>query len=305
MISIVVPAWNEEQNITPFIEEVKKCIAGVDYEIIFSLDPCTDRTIDVIRQHASTDRRIKAIVMSRRFGQPMATLAGLEVCSGDCAIVMDVDLQDPPSLLPELIDKWREGYEVVLPQRRQRFGENPIRLLVARLAYKLIDRFSQINMPRNVSDFRLVDRKVIDIINSMGERHGYLRGMVAYAGFNTTYVKFDRPARYTGESKYNALLGSLKIGGNGVFAYSTLGLSVIFNIGLVLGFVSILSALGYAVAKFAGFPFPIGNPTIVISIYGTAGLNMLGLAIVGQYIERIYEETRTRPRYIIANRFNV
>ena len=304
MLSIVVPVWNEESNIGPFVEEISSVFAEQpDYEIIFVLDPCTDKTEFIIDDLAESDSRIKSIVMSRRFGQPMATLAGLERCVGDCAVVMDVDLQDPPELLPKMIDLWREGYDVVLPQRRMRYGENPLRLLVAKTAYKLIDKFSDIQMPRNVSDFRLIDRKVIDQVNLMGERHGYLRGMVAYAGFKVAYIKFNRPARFAGESKYNAFLGSLKIGET-VFAYSTLGLTFIFNLGIGLSLISLMFGLSYFIMTLAGFPFPIGNPTIVISLYGIGGLILLSLAIIGQYIERIYEETRSRPRYIVRKEVN-
>tara|TARA_B100000212_G_C27040395_1_gene391316 strand:- start:71 stop:553 length:483 start_codon:yes stop_codon:yes gene_type:complete len=160
-------------------------------------------------------------------------------------------------------------------------------------------------MPRNVSDFRLIDRLVIQQINNMNERHGYLRGMVAYAGYRTKFLKFDRPKRLSGDSKYNSFIGSIKIGGNGVFAYSTLGLSIIFNAGIILGFASLLVSVAYLIAKLSGYGFPLGNPTIVISIYAIGSINAFALAIIGQYIERIYEETRTRPRYIIRKTKNL
>ena len=303
-ISIVVPVWNEEENIKPFINQIKKYITDSNYEIIFVCDPSTDQTESIIEELASNDKRIKLIMMSRRFGQPMATLAGLKYAVGDCAIILDVDLQDPPSLIPKMIEYWKKGFEVVLPQRKNRFGENPIRVLIAGLAYKLIDKFSNLKMPRNVSDFRLIDRLVINQLNLMDEKHGYLRGMVAYAGFKTKYIQFNRPSRHLGKSKYNAFTGSLRIGGNGIFAYSTLGLSIIFNLGIILGVLSFLISLFYFTAKIMGYPFPLGNPTIVISIYGIGAINMLSLSVMGQYIERIYEETRSRPRFIIRKTIN-
>ncbi len=305
MISIIVPTWNERGNIIPFLGAISENLINEKYEIIFVCDPCTDGTEEIIEEKAKERENIKFILMSRRFGQPMATLAGLEKCSGDCAIVMDVDMQDPPSLLPKMLELWREGFEVILPQRRARYGENPVRLIVAKFAYKYIDKFSNINMPRNVSDFRLIDRVVIEQINNMNERHGYLRGMVAYAGYRTKYLKFDRPKRLSGDSKYNSFIGSIKIGGNGVFAYSTLGLSIIFNAGIVLGIASLLVSVSYLIAKLLGADFPLGNPTIVISIYAIGAINTFALAIIGQYIERIYEETRTRPRYIIRKTKNL
>ena len=304
-ISFVIPVWNEEENIKPFMNEIKKYLVNKNYELIFVCDPSTDKTEKILEGLAKTDNRVRVILMSRKFGQPMATLAGLKYTLGDCAIILDIDLQDPPSLIPEMLKWWKKGFEVVLPQRQNRLGENPIRLLIAKFAYKLIDKFSNLNMPRNVSDFRLIDRLVINQINLMDEKHGYLRGMVAYAGFKTKYIKFNRPARNFGKSKYNSFTGSLKIGGNGIFAYSTLGLSIIFNLGIVLGIFSLFMAFSYLIAKIIGYPFPIGYPSIVISIFGIGAINILSMAIVGQYIERIYEETRQRPRYIIRKTINI
>jgi len=303
-ISFIIPVWNEEENIQPFINEIQKYLKNNSYEVIFVCDPSSDKTEETIEELASIDKRIKLITMSRKFGQPMAIIAGLKHVIGDCAIILDVDLQDPPSLIPEMVKYWKSGFQVVLPQRKNRAGESPIRLLISKLFYILNDKFSNLKMPRNVSDFRLIDRLVINQINLMNEKHGFLRGMVAYAGFKTKYIKFDRPARRLGKSKY-PLTGSFKIGGNGIFAYSTLGLSIIFNLGIFLGVSSLFISVFYLIAKIVGYPFPIGNPTIVISIYGIGAINMLSMAIVGQYIERIYEETRQRPRYIIRKTINL
>ena len=305
MFSIVVPVWNEQDNILPFLNELEKNLDDEEYDVIFVADPCTDKTIEIIKEKTLKNRSIKLILMSRRFGQPMAILAGLQKCEGDCAIIMDVDLQNPPSLLPMMLSLWRKGNEVVLPILRKRYGESPIRSFVARFAYKIIDRFSDFKIPRNVSDFRLIDRKVIDEINLMKERHGFLRGMVAYAGFKTEYLLFDRPRRFSGKTKYNPLLGSLKIGGNGVFAYSSFGLSLIFNLGIILALISFLVSFIYFLAKLLGYVFPWGFATVVISIFLVGSINMFGMAIIGQYIQRIYEETRPRPRYIIKETINL
>lgn len=305
MISLVVPVWNEQENIIPFLSEIENHIGNENYEVIFVADPCTDRTIEIIKSQAKQQDFIKLILMSRRFGQPMAILAGLKKCSGECAIVIDVDLQNPPSLLPKMLKLWREGNDVILPRLRKRLGESPIRSIVARIAYKTIDRFSEIKMPRNVSDFRLIDRKVINQVNLMNERHGFLRGMVAYAGFKTIDINFDRQPRLTGQTKYNPILGSLRIGGNGVFAYSSFGLSLIFNLGISLALISLLISMIYLIAKVSGYVFPWGFTTVIVSIFLVGAINMFGLAIIGQYIQRIYEETRPRPRYIIQETINL
>ena len=305
MISLIVPVWNEQENIIPFLSELENHIGNENYEVFFVADPCTDRTIEIIKSQAKQQSFIKLILMSRRFGQPMAILAGLKKCSGECAIVIDVDLQNPPSLLPKMLKLWREGNDVILPKLRKRLGESPIRSFVARIAYKTIDRFSEIKMPRNVSDFRLIDRKVINQVNLMNERHGFLRGMVAYAGFKTIDINFDRQPRLTGQTKYNPILGSLRIGGNGVFAYSSFGLSLIFNLGIFLAFISLLISMIYLIAKVSGYVFPWGFTTVIVSIFLVGAINMFGLAIIGQYIQRIYEETRPRPRYIIQETINL
>tara|TARA_B100001989_G_C24536893_1_gene464961 strand:- start:642 stop:1568 length:927 start_codon:yes stop_codon:yes gene_type:complete len=305
MISLIVPIWNEEKNIVPFLNSVKENLVNEQYEVIFVADPCTDATIQIVKEEAINSKFIKLILMSRRFGQPMAILAGLKKCLGDCAIVIDVDMQNPPTLLPEMIKLWREGNHVVLPRLRKRLGESPVRSFVARIAYKTIDRFSEIKMPKDVSDFRLLDRRVINQINLMEERHGFLRGMVAYAGFKTKYISFDRQPRLTGETKYNPLFGSLRIGGNGVFAYSSFGLTIIFNLGITLALFSLIIALSYFFAKLNGYQFPWGFASIIISIFLVGSINMFGLAIIGQYIQRIYEETRPRPRYIIQETMNI
>ncbi len=305
MISLIVPIWNEENNILPFLNEIKENLKNELYEIIFVADPCTDKTIEIVKTEASNSKFIKLLLMSRRFGQPMAILAGLKKCLGDCAIVIDVDLQNPPTLLPEMIKLWRAGNHVVLPRLRKRYGESPIRSFVARCAYKIIDKFSEIKMPKNVSDFRLLDRRVIDQVNSMNERHGFLRGMVAYAGFKTIYIPFDRQPRLTGETKHNPFFGSFRVGGDGVFAYSSFGLSIIFNLGISLALLSFLIAISYFFAKVTGYVFPWGFASIIISIFLVGAINMFALAIIGQYIQRIYEETRPRPRYIIQETINL
>lgn len=303
LISIVVPVWNEEGNILTFVKEINTHLSKENFEIIFVLDPSTDNSENIIRKIAENSEYIKLITMSRRFGQPMAILAGLEHCKGNCAIVMDVDLQNPPSCLPQMINLWRDGFQVVLPKLRKR-GDNIVRTIIAKSAYRLIDNFSEIKVPRDVSDFRLLDRKVIDQINLMEERHGFLRGMVAYAGYKIAFLPFDRPKRFAGVTKYNPLFGSLRIGGNGVFAYSSLGLFIIFNFGIFLALIAVLSSIFYFFAKLLQYPFPQGFPTIVILILLVGSLNLFALAILGQYIQRIYEETRKRPRYIVKSRVN-
>jgi polyisoprenyl-phosphate glycosyltransferase len=302
LLSIVVPVYKEEKNLPEFLRRLRPILAGIseDYEIIFALDPSPDRTEDVILEQRATDPRIKLLKFSRRFGQPMATLAGLQYSSGDAVVVMDVDLQDPPELLNEMIAKWREGYDVVLPQRRHRTGEPWIKKLVAETGYKVINKIADVRIPANTGDFRLMSRRVVTEVVKLKESHGFLRGMVALVGFRQALIPFDRPPRYAGQTNYNRFFGSLRIGFNGIFCFSTYALTLSTLLGFVLAGGSFLCALLYAIAKIMNlFPFASGNPTIVILILFLGGIQLISVGILGEYIGRIYEEVRARPKYIV------
>jgi len=301
LLSIVVPVYKEEKNIPEFLSRLRPILARVteDYEIIFSLDPSPDRTEDVVLEHRAADSRIKLLKFSRRFGQPMATLAGLQYSAGDAVIVMDVDLQDPPELVHEMVAKWREGFDVVLPQRRQRTGEPWLKKLVATTGYKVINKIADVRIPPNTGDFRLMSRRVVQEVVRLKESHGFLRGLVAVVGFKQCIIPFDRPARFAGETNYNRFLGSLRIGFNGIFCFSTYALTLSTMAGFAIAGASFLIGLAYLVMKLAGFPFPIGNPTIVILVLFLGGIQLIGIGILGEYIGRIYEEVRARPKFIV------
>jgi dolichol-phosphate mannosyltransferase len=300
-LSIVVPVYREEKNIPEFLRQIRPVLTTIteDYEIIFSLDPSPDATEDVILAARAQDARIKLLKFSRRFGQPMATLAGLEYSRGEAVIVIDVDLQDPPELVGEMIAKWREGYDVVLPQRRARTGEPWIKKLVARTGYKVINKIADVKIPPNTGDFRLMSRRVVQEVVRLKESHGFLRGMVAVVGFRQCLIPFDRPARFAGETNYNRFLGSLRIGFNGIFCFSTYALTLSTMAGFAIATCSFLIALAYLIMKLAGFPFPLGNPTIVIVMLFMGGIQLISVGILGEYIGRIYEEVRARPKFIV------
>jgi len=302
LLSIVVPVYKEEKNVPEFLRRLRAILPGLteDYEIIFSLDPSPDRTEEVILEHRAADPRVKLLKFSRRFGQPMATLAGLEYSRGDAVVVMDVDLQDPPELLRDMLAKWREGYDVVLPQRRERTGEPWLKKLVATTGYKVINKIADVRIPPNTGDFRLMSRRVVVELVKLKESHGFLRGLVAVVGFKQCLIPFDRPARFAGETNYNRFLGSLRIGFNGIFCFSTYALTLSTMAGFAIAGASFLIALAYLVMKLAGFPFPIGNPTIVILVLFLGGIQLISVGILGEYIGRIYEEVRGRPKFIVA-----
>jgi dolichol-phosphate mannosyltransferase len=301
LLSIIVPVYREEKNIPEFLRRLRPILAGIteDYEIIFALDPSPDRTEDAILEQRASDPRVKLLKFSRRFGQPMATLAGMQYSTGDAVIVMDVDLQDPPELVIDMVAKWREGYDVVLPQRRHRTGEPWVKRLIAETGYKIINKIADVRIPPNTGDFRLMSRRVVNEVVRLKETHGFLRGMVAVVGFKQVLIPFDRPPRYAGQTKYNRFLGSLRIGFNGIFCFSTFALTMSTQLGFALAFGSIFIALVYLGMKLAGFPFPLGNPTIVILVLFMGGVQLISVGILGEYIGRIYEEVRGRPRFIV------
>ena len=300
-LSIVVPVFKEEGSISPFLGAIRPILdrVGLEYEIIFALDPSPDQTEQIILEHRDRDPRVKLLKFSRRVGQPMATLAGLQYSRGDAVVVMDVDLQDPPELIVPMIAKWREGFDVVMAQRRNRTGENWFRRLVSHVGYKLINRIADAKIPPNTGDFRLMSRRVVNEIMKLKECHGFLRGLVAIVGFKQALVPFDRPPRAAGEGHYNRFFGSLRIGFNGIVCFSSYLLTLSSQMGFLLAGGSFFIGIVYAVMKIFGFPFPIGNPTIVILILFMGGVQLISVGILGEYIARIYEEVKCRPKFII------
>ena len=301
LISVVVPVFKEEENVVEFLKHMVPLLETVtrNFEIIFAMDPSPDRTEEVLLACREKDPRLKLLKFSRRVGQPMATLAGLQYSSGDAVIVMDVDMQDPPELVPQMIAKWREGFDVVMPQRRSRQGETIIKRIINYYGYKLINRIADPPIPPNTGDFRLMSRRVVNEINKLKECHGFLRGLVALVGFKQTSILFDRPPRFAGKGNYNRLLGSLRIGFNGIICFSSYLLTLSSTIGFLIAGMSFLLAIVYAFMKIFGFPFPTGNPTIVILIMFMGGIQLICVGILGEYIARIYEEVKQRPKFIL------
>ena len=301
LLSLVVPVYREEKNIPEFLGRLRPILsrATEDYEIIFSMDPSPDRTEEVILEERAQDARIKLLKFSRRVGQPMATIAGLEYSTGDAVIVMDVDLQDPPELVHEMVAKWREGFDVVLPQRRQRTGEPWLKKVVSYTGYKVINKIADVTIPPNTGDFRLMSRRVVAEVVKLKESHGFLRGMVAIVGFKQVIIPFDRPPRFAGETNYNRFLGSLRIGFNGIFCFSTYALTLSTWLGFIVSGFSFLLMAVYLFYKLMGWEILWGNPTLVMLVSFLGGIQLISVGILGEYIGRIYEEVRARPKFIV------
>jgi len=304
VLSIVIPAYNEQENIARVYERLTAVLEplNLEWELIFSVDPCSDRTEELIIGLCERDRRVKMLRFSRRFGQPMATIAGLEASSGEAIVVIDCDLQDPPELIPELVARWREGYDVVYAQRRTRAGETIPKRIVAAAGYRVIKRVADVDIPPNTGDFRLMSRRVVDNVVALKEGHGFLRGLVGLVGFRQTSVLYDRDPRAGGSSKYNRFWGSLVIGLNGIVGFSRYPLQLISIGGVVLSALAFLLAVVYLGLKLGGLNFPVGNPTIVIVVAFFSGLQLLSLGVIGEYVGRIYDESRDRPKYVLESR---
>lgn len=303
LLSVIVPVYHEEDNIPVFLERMRPVLRATkcDYEILFCMDPGTDRTEDVILEARAKDKRIKLLKFSRRFGQPAATIGGIHYCTGDAAVIIDVDLQDPPELIIKMVEHWREGYHMVYAQRTSRQGETLIKRIVAHLGYAVINRISDVDIPRNTGDFRLISRTVIEELRKLNETHGFLRGLAGFVGFSQIAVPYERDARLAGQSKYNRWLGSLTIGLNGVISFSRYPLQLISLAGLAISFVSFLVGITYIVLALADVEIIWGNPTLVIIVSLLAGVQLFSLGIMGEYVGRIYEEVKNRPMFIVQD----
>ena len=306
-ISVVVPVYKEEENIRPFLDRMEKVLHSikVDYEIIFCLDPSPDRTEDVIMEEINRNPNIKLIMFSRRFGQPAATMAGILTCNGKTCVVIDVDLQDPPELIKEMYAKHNEGYEVVYAKRRSRKGETVPKRMVAGVGYYVINKLSDIELPRDTGDFRIMSRRVIEDLRRLNETHGFLRGLVAYVGYKQASIEYDRDERLHGRGNYNRFFGSLRIGLNGLISFSSKPLQMMSIAGAILAGFSFLLGAWYVFQKLVGFDLTPGLSTTVLVVSFFAGVQLLCLGLMGEYIGRIYDEVKRRPMYIIDRKVNL
>ena len=305
-ISVVVPVRDENENIKPFLQRTENVLntIGKSYEIIFALDPSSDNTEKVILDEIKRNKNIKLLVFSRQFGQPAATIAGILNCKGSYCVIIDVDLQDPPEIIEQLYKKIISGYEVVYAKRKSRKGETIFKKIISSFGYFLINKLSDVRIPKDTGDCRIITRKVINHLKELNESHGFLKGMVAYVGFNQSFIEYDREHRRAGKSKYNKFLGSLKIGFNGLIGFSSRPLFFMSIVGFIIALLSFLLGLWYFFQKILGIDLTLGLTTTVILISFFAGVQLLGLGLLGEYVGRIYDEVKKRPKYILDKKIN-
>lgn len=305
-ISIVVPVYKEEANLRPFLARAEAVFEhmGISYEIIFALDPSPDKTEEIILAEISRNQNIKLLVFSRRFGQPAATMAGILNCLGKTCVIIDVDLQDPPELMEQMYARLTEGYEVVYAKRRSRKGETMSKRIITHVGYSFMNKLSDVQIPRNTGDFRIITRRVIEELRRLNESNGFLRGLVAYVGFKQTFIEYDRDERFAGKGNYNRLTGSLKIGLNGLISFSTRPLFMMSIAGFLLAILSFLLGAWYVIQHLIGIDLTPGLSTTVLLVSFFAGLQLLGLGLIGEYVGRIYDEVKRRPMYIVDRKVN-
>ena len=305
-VSLIVPVYKEEVNIRPFLARAEAVFAnmGKTYEIIFALDPSPDRTEEVILEEINRNQNIKLMVFSRRFGQPAATMAGILSCKGETCVVIDVDLQDQPELIEQMYAKLHEGYEVVYAKRRSRKGETLVKRVISHVGYTLINNLSDVKIPRNTGDFRIMTRRVFEELRQLNESHGFLRGLVAFVGFKQAFIEYDRDERFSGPGNYNRLTGSLTIGLNGLISFSSRPLFLMSIGGSVLAGFSFMLGGWYVLQKLIGIDLTPGLSTTILVVSFFAGLNLLGLGLIGEYVGRIYDEVKRRPMYIVDKKTN-
>jgi polyisoprenyl-phosphate glycosyltransferase len=307
MISVVVPVYKEADNIRPFLTRTIPVLERLgSYEVIFALDPSPDATERVIREEIAGNRNIGLMVFSRRFGQSAAVMAGILNCRGQWCVVIDVDLQDPPEMIETLWRKTQEGFDVVRARRQSRAGETFLRRLVTQAGYRLINHIADVPIPRNTGEFRIMSRRVIEELRHLSESHGFLRGLVALVGFPQTEILFARAARKTGAGNYNRYIGSIKIGFDGIFGFSTVPLRMMVWTGFALALLSaiaILVMIGLKIWHGSEY-YPLGIPTITILVLFMGGVQLTAVGVLGEYIGRIYDEVRRRPLYIIEHAVN-
>tara|TARA_A100001011_G_C14257345_1_gene820667 strand:- start:155 stop:1099 length:945 start_codon:yes stop_codon:yes gene_type:complete len=305
-LSIVVPVYNEEKNIDSFLKRTISTLNKINlkYEVVFVLDPSTDKTEEIILEKIQQNKNIRLILLSRRFGQPAATMAGIHNISGDLCVIIDADLQDPPEIIYEMYNKILEGNDVVYAKRVKRKGETFFKKIISKLGYKIIEKISEVKIPRDTGDYRIITKKIIDKLKDLKETNAFLRGLVAFVGYKQTFVEYERDERKDGKSKYNKYFGSLKIAFNGIVGFSSKPLFLMSITGFVFAIISFLIGIYYIFQKITNPLITPGLSSTILIITFFAGIQLLGLGLLGEYIGRIYDEVKNRPNFIIDKKYN-
>ncbi|MEJ5240799.1 MAG: glycosyltransferase family 2 protein [Anaerolineales bacterium] len=298
--SIVVPIYNEVENLPELYRRVREVMEtlGEPWELVLVDDGSVDGSTEHIRRLAQSDPRVRPVIFARNFGHQIAVTAGLDYARGQAVIIMDADLQDPPEVIPRLIERWREGYEVVYAVRAEREGETWFKKVTAAFFYRLIYRIADVKIPLDTGDFRLLDRKVVDVLRHMRERHRFLRGMAAWVGFRQIGVEYRRAARFAGETKY-PFRKMLRLALNAITGFSYFPLQLATFFGFFCAGLAIFSIPIVVILRMTGWQAFQGQATTLIAVLFLGGVQLISLGILGEYIGRIYDEVKGRPLYVV------
>ena len=303
-VSVIVPFLNEQENLPVLYERCRATFESLneELELVFIDDGSTDGSLPWVMQTAAKDPAVKYIQLSRNFGHQRAITAGMNLCTGDAAVIIDADLQDPPETIADLIAKWKEGYDVIHAVRSERKGESGLKKILAHMFYRIMSMITEVEMTVDAGDFRLLDRKALDALNSMPEQHRYMRGLASWIGFKQTTVEYVRDARHAGVTKY-PIIKSISLALNAITSFSGTPLRFIFYLGGLLCTLSV----GIAVYLFIVWNFIQSSPQhagttyLTLAIFFVSGLQMFCMGILGQYIRRVFDEIKDRPLYLIRD----
>lgn len=305
LITVVIPAYFEEEVIETCYVELKNVMDKYKwrYEFIFINDGSTDKTLDILKNLAKKDSAVKIIDFTRNFGHQVAVTAGIYHSTGDATVVIDADLQDPPRVIAELVAKWQEGFDVVYAKRKKRKGESKFKLITAKFFYRFLNYMSEIDIPMDTGDFRLMDKKVVEAFKQMPERNRFVRGMISWVGFDQTYIEYERDERLAGETKY-PLKKMIKFATDGIVSFSTKPLKLVQALGFVTIIMAVFIFIYSLMSKYIFKTVTPGWTSIMIIISFFSGVQLFSIGLLGEYIARIYDESKNRPLYLIKQKVN-
>ncbi len=299
-LSIIIPIYNEEGNIRALFERLKKVVStlNIDAEYIFINDGSRDKSITLIREMCREDAGIRYIDFSRNFGHQIAVTAGIDYAKGKALVIIDADLQDPPELIVDLYNKWKDGYEVVYAKRKAREGENFLKKFTAKLFYRILKKITSVSIPLDAGDFRIIDRKVVDVLKQMPEQQKFLRGQIPWIGFRQTYVEYDRDARYAGTTGYT-YKKMIRFALDGITSLSNLPLKFATFAGFAVSGIAFLLILYALYSRFISKVYVAGWTSLMLAVLFLGGVQLICLGIIGEYMSRLSANVRKRPLYIV------
>ncbi len=307
-ISIVIPMYNEEEVAKTTYTRIQKVLQELepyDHEILFVDDGSQDKTLEILQEIAKENKKVKVIAFAKNFGHQAAVTAGLKNVTGDAIVIIDADLQDPPEVLPEMVSLWEQGNEVIYGKRKSRKGESIFKILTAKMFYNTLNALSDVEIPKDTGDFRLVDKKVVDVINSLPEHNKFLRGLFSWVGFKQKAYTYERQERLAGKTKY-PLKKMCKLASDGIISFSTRPLKIVGGLGIL----TIMLSIAILIYSLVSYLFNLnhlepGWTSIMVAITLFSGVQLLSIWIISEYIARIYDESRNRPEYIVNKKINI